>query len=328
MTSHRFLLADWSRGEGLGIPSLHLGCHIVGSLASQVSSTCAQLVLLVTLLALCFLRSRQAQMLDIMAGMFQKDLLVGYLLVTTHLALYSFSCRQAQMLGISACMEQKDSSIRALVVILALACAKLVLLVTLHLALFLFFPVVGPRCSASLPVWTRRTVILRHGAVRQGRRHFFHGAEADSLGLVGLQSFPSGVWIRWSMSLFAGRAVCCAGPAMRAQSWETAELPQLQLVELWTGCCMPVVCNDKRRWSMTWRSSSTALVVPVIMQRRLRQWTCSIFSSSPELVDIFVRNRGVGMVAALRGRLMQFCSIFRPPSIWTLRPRVAGTPGV
>ena len=48
-------------------------------------------------------------MLDIMAGMFQKDLLVGYLLVTTHLALYSFSCRQAQMLGISAGMEQKDS---------------------------------------------------------------------------------------------------------------------------------------------------------------------------------------------------------------------------
>ena len=70
MTSHRFLLADWSRGEGLGIASPHLGCHIVGSLASQVSSTCAQLVLLVTLLALCFLRSHQAQRLDIMAGHF------------------------------------------------------------------------------------------------------------------------------------------------------------------------------------------------------------------------------------------------------------------
>ena len=52
-------------------------------------------------------------MLDIMAGMFQKDLLVGYLLVTTHLALYSFSCRQAQTLGISAGMEQRDSSVRA-----------------------------------------------------------------------------------------------------------------------------------------------------------------------------------------------------------------------
>ena len=78
MTSLRFLLADWSRGVGVGIPSPHIGCHIVGSLASLVSSTCAQLVVLVTLLALCFLRSRQAQMLDIMAGMFQKDLLVGF----------------------------------------------------------------------------------------------------------------------------------------------------------------------------------------------------------------------------------------------------------
>ena len=28
---------------------------------------------------------------------------------------------------------------------------------------------------------------------------------------------------------------------------ETAELPQLQLVELWTGRCMPVVCNDRCR---------------------------------------------------------------------------------
>ena len=36
----------------------------------------------------------------------------------------------------------------------------------------------------------------------------------------------------------------------------------------------------------------------------------------------------VGMAAAMRGSLLQFCSIFRPPSIWTLRPRVAGTPGV
>ena len=37
---------------------------------------------------------------------------------------------------------------------------------------------------------------------------------------------------------------------------------------------------------------------------------------------------GVGMVAAMRSSLLQFCSIFREPSIWTLRPRVAGTPGV
>ena len=40
----------------------------------------------------------------------------------------------------------------------------------------------------------------------------------------------------------------CAGPAALAcRRGETAELPQLQLVELKTGCCMPVVCNDSCR---------------------------------------------------------------------------------
>ena len=48
--------------------------------------------------------------------------------------------------------------------------------------------------------------MLRHGAVLHGRRHFLHGAEADSHGPVGPKSFPSGVLKRWSMSLFAGRA--------------------------------------------------------------------------------------------------------------------------
>ena len=33
-------------------------------------------------------------------------------------------------------------------------------------------------------------------------------------------------------------------------------------------------------------------------------------------------------LAAMKGGLLQFCGIFLPPSIWTLRPRVAGTPGV
>ena len=59
--------------------------------------------------------------------------------------------------------------------------------------------------------------------------------------------------------------------------------------------------------------------------------------SSPEFVDILLRNRDryaqlqlcmVGMMAAMWGSLLQFCSIFRPPSICTLRPRVAGTSGV
>ena len=34
---------------------------------------------------------------------------------------------------------------------------------------------------------------------------------------------------------------------VRVQLWETVEIPQLQLFEFWTGCCMPVVCNDRCR---------------------------------------------------------------------------------
>ena len=73
---------------------------------------------------------------------------------------------------------------------------------------------------------------------------------------------------------------------------ETAELPQLQLVELKTVVACPLCATTDAVWSMTWRSSSTAMDVHVTMQRRLRQWKRPIFSSSLELVDIFVRNRG------------------------------------
>ena len=53
------------------------------------------------------------------------------------------------------------------------------------------------------------------------------------------------VWTRGTVVIDVG----CAGPANSSGSVveETAELPQLQLVELWTGRCMPVVCNDRRR---------------------------------------------------------------------------------
>ena len=63
-------------------------------------------------------------------------------------------------------------------------------------------------------------------------------------------------------------------------------------------------------WWRTWRSSSTVMDVPLIMQRRLRQWKCPMFSSSSGLVDIFVRNRGVGMVAAMRVVCCSFAAFF------------------
>ena len=43
---------------------------------------------------------------------------------------------------------------------------------------------------------------------------------------------------------------------IRSKSWETVEIPQLQLVFSCTGCCSPVVCNNKSPWSMTRCSSS------------------------------------------------------------------------
>ena len=87
---------------------------------------------------------------------------------------------------------------------------------------------------------------------------------------------------------------------------ETADLPQLHLVAFWTVVACPLCATTGAVWLMTWRSSSTVMDVAVIMQRRLRQWKCSVFSLSLELVDIFVRNRAVGMVAAMRGGLLQF----------------------
>ena len=38
--------------------------------------------------------------------------------------------------------------------------------------------------------------------------------------------------------------------AFCAQSWETVEIPQLQLVLIWTVVACPVVCNDRCPWSM------------------------------------------------------------------------------
>ena len=82
--------------------------------------------------------------------------------------------------------------------------------------------------------------------------------------------------------------------------------------------------------------------VAVNMQRHVvsRQSRCLRLSSSPEFVDISLRNRDryaqlclaflvwPALVAAMRVVCCSFVAFFGPPSIWTLRPRVAGTPGV
>ena len=60
--------------------------------------------------------------------------------------------------------------------------------------------------------------------------------------------------------------------------------------------------------------------VAVFMQRQVPAVLCAGWASG-SFIDIS-DERVRGCI------LLQFCSMFRPPSIWTLRPRVAGTPGV
>ena len=57
---------------------------------------------------------------------------------------------------------------------------------------------------------------------------------------------------------------------------------------------------------------------------RLSQWTFQLPQRQVSTVAA-VHGR---LLAAMKGSSLQFCSIFRPPSIRKLRPRVAGSPGV
>ena len=50
---------------------------------------------------------------------------------------------------------------------------------------------------------------------------------------------------------------------------ETAELPQLHLVEFWTVVACPLCATTGAVLSMTWRSSSTVEDVAVLPQRQV-----------------------------------------------------------
>ena len=99
----------------------------------------------------------------------------------------------------------------------AVACAKVVFMVIVYLALF-FFPSSGPRCS-SWPVRTSRTVARGLWFTLQktagslqlqfiaGPCHPHHAAEADPHGPVySADHRVSSVAVRWSMSPLCGRA--------------------------------------------------------------------------------------------------------------------------
>ena len=86
-----------------------------------------------------------------------------------------------------------------------------------------------------------------------------HGAEDVSLGLV--QQTTEIPQLQYIDQVFDVLVV--QFQQIRAKSWETVEIPQLQLEFSWTSCCTPVVCNNRCPWSS---QLSTVVNVPVIMR--------------------------------------------------------------
>ena len=80
---------------------------------------------------------------------------------------------------------------------------------------------------------------------------------------------------------------------------------------LWTSLCL---CSDTLSRDSEGATDSV---------HRRSQWT---FQSPQNRYAQF--QLCMAGLTAMRGSLLQVCSIFRPPSFRTLRPRVAGTPGV
>ena len=78
-----------------------------------------------------------------------------------------------------------------------------------------------------------------------GRRHPCHGAVADSFGPIAIE-IPQLQYIDQVFDVLVAQV-----QQIRAKSWETVEIPQLQLDFSWTSCCSLVVCNDTCPWSMS-----------------------------------------------------------------------------
>ena len=106
-------------------------------------------------------------------------------------------------------------------------------------------------------------IMARYGPEGQ-LRHLFRGAEAVSHGPD--RSSDHG---HSPVAAHGGRCPCCAVLLFSsADVEETAELPQLQLVEYWTVVACPL-CATTGVLSMTWRSSSTLVDVAVLPQRQV-----------------------------------------------------------
>ena len=96
--------------------------------------------------------------------------------------------------------------------------------------------------------WSLSSVHRRSGgycryAAETGRRHPCHGAVAGSLGPLAIEITQ----LQYIDQVFD--VLVAQVWQIRAKSWVTVEIPQLQLVSSWTGCCSPVVCNNRCPWS-------------------------------------------------------------------------------
>ena len=66
-----------------------------------------------------------------------------------------------------------------------------------------------------------------------------------------------GFWKNFTRFIREGGRSCSS----LVQTWRRQPSSHSCFIELRTGCCMPVECNDRCVWSMTWRSSSTVVDV-------------------------------------------------------------------
>ena len=170
--------------------------------------------------------------------------------------------------------------------------------------------------------WSDSAENCGYSAVAVHRRSSIscRSAEADSHGLARAEDHGDSAV---AVCFLVVDASCCAGPAYCARCCydkgagsrllhKFVEVPQWQFLLV---VDVAVLCSDKLS-----RDSESA----TDSVHRRSQWT---FQSPQRQVSTVAAVHG-RLLAAMKGSSLQFCSIFRPPSIWTLRPRVAGTPGV
>ena len=99
---------------------------------------------------------------------------------------------------------------------------------------------------------------------------------------------------------------------IRAKSWETVEIPQLQLVFSWTSCCSAVLSNNKCPWSMVQFIDGCERPCDYEFQ-----WKCSRFRSSRTWWTFQLATETGARVSTVAAMMVfdAFCVIFRAPPV-------------